>query len=89
MAIRIEFHEAGFRELLTSAGAKALVRGYAEDMAAKANAVPSTTSPAATEPYYEVKEDEADGDRARYRVRTMSDRAAKHEMKTQALQKAI
>lgn len=86
--MRIKFNNAGFRELRTSANTKAYVRGFAEEMAETANKVPSTTDPAATEPYYEV-EDGADNERARYRVRVTSARAAKHEAKTQALQKAI
>lgn len=88
MAVRIKFNEAGFRELLTSAGAGALLDEHAEPMAAKANAIASTTEPAATEPYYEV-EDGSDGKRARRRVRTTGERAAKHEAKTQALHKAL
>lgn len=86
--MRIKWNEAGFRELLTSAGANALVEEHADRMAASANAVASTTEPAATEPYYEV-EDGSDGKRARRRVRTTSARAAKHEAKTQALQKSL
>lgn len=86
--MRIKFNQSAFRELRTSAGAKSLVKGYADEMAAQANAVPSTTEPAATEPYYEVQ-DGTDEERARYRVRTASARAAKHEAKTQALQRAL
>jgi hypothetical protein len=86
--MRIEFHDRGFQELLTSAATKAEVKGHADTMAARANATPSTTEPAATEPYYEVQ-DGTDEKRARYRVRTASERAAKHEAKTQALQRNI
>lgn len=88
MKFRLEFHDAGFRELRTSSAAKGLLKELADEMAAKANAVPSTTEPAATEPYYEVQ-DGTDSERARYRVRTTGDRAAKHEAKTQALHKAL
>ncbi|MGB3480853.1 MAG: hypothetical protein WBB07_01385 [Mycobacterium sp.] len=86
--MRIEFNAAGFRELLTSAGAQSLVDKHADALAGRANAVPSTTSPAATEPCYEV-EDGSDGDRARRRVKTTGTRAARHEAKTQALQRNI
>ncbi len=88
MKFRLEFHDAGFDELRTSAAAKELLKDAAEQMAARANAVPSTTQPAASEPYYDV-EDGSDGKRARYRIRTTSARAAKHEAKTQALHKAL
>jgi hypothetical protein len=84
---RIVFHEAGFQELLTSAATKALVEKHAEDIAERANSVASTTDPAATEPYYEVQDGTTD--RARFRVRTASRRAARHEAKTQALQKSL
>lgn len=89
--MRIVFHEAGFRELLTSAPVKALVKEHAEAIAERANAVPSTTSPAAPEPYYEVEDGTTD--RARYRVATAQGeqlkRNVRHEAKTQALQKSI
>jgi hypothetical protein len=88
MSVRIKFNSKGFNELLTSAGAHALLNPHADEMAVKANAVPSTTQPAATEPYYEVQ-DGSDEKRARYRVRTTGDRAEKHEAKTQALQKSL
>lgn len=84
MAVRIKFNEAGFRELLTSAGAQALVDEHAQRMASGANAVPSTTQPAHQGPYYEV-ENGSDGDRARRRVVTTDARAAAHEVKTHAL----
>ena len=86
--MRFKTNKAGFQELRTSANTKAFVRGFAEEMAETANSVPSTTDPAATEPYYEVQ-DGTDEDRARYRVRSASARAARHEARTQALQKAM
>jgi len=86
--MRIAFNPAGFNELLTSAGAETLVDGHAQRMAAAANAVPSTTEPAATEPYYEVVE-ASDGKRARRRIRTTGPRASKHEAKTQALLRSL
>jgi hypothetical protein len=86
--MRIEFNKAGFSDLLTSSAAKAKLRGEAERIAGRANLSPPTTVPAATEPYYEV-EDGSDAERARYRVRTTGVRAARHEAKTQALQKAM
>lgn len=85
---RLEFHDEGFRELRTSAAAKSLLKEAADEMASRANAISSTTEPAAEEPYYEVQ-DGSDEERARYRVRTTGIRAAKHEAKTQALQKAL
>ncbi len=88
MKFRLQFHDAGFRELRTSSAANSIVKGLAEEMAERANAVPSTTEPAATEPYYEVQE-ASDEERARYRVRTTGARAAKHDAKTQALNKAL
>jgi hypothetical protein len=88
---RIQFHEAGFEALLTSAATKAVVKKPADAMAEKANAVASTTDPAATEPYYEVEDGTTD--RARYRVATAQGdqlkRNVRHEAKTQALQKSI
>ena len=60
----------------------------ADRLADRANAVASTTDPAATEPYYEV-EDGSDNKRARRRVRAAGARAMKHEAKTNALQKAL
>jgi hypothetical protein len=86
--VRVEFHSRGFQQLLTSPETNAVVRGHADDMAERANAVPSTTQPATSEPYYEVQ-DGTDEKRARYRVRTASERAAKHEARTQALQRNI
>lgn len=86
--MRISFNSKGFDELLTSAGAHALVTSHADDMAGRANAVPSTTAPAATEPYYEI-EDGSDAHRARVRIVTASPRAAAHEAKTHALQRNL
>lgn len=86
--MRIEFHNSGFRELLTDAATKAVVKGHADVMAEQANGSASTTEPATEEPYYEVQ-DGSDEKRARYRVRTTSIRAAKHEAKTQALQRNL
>lgn len=82
--MRIQFNQDAFQELRHSADG--LVKSHTDDLAAGANAVPSTTEPAATEPYYKVAE-ASDADRPRYRVHTAGDRAAKHEAKTQALQK--
>ena len=82
--IRLKFNDAGFRALRTSAAADSLLRDHAETVMNKANAVPSTTEPVATEPYYELVE-AGDSDRARYRVKTTSSRAVRHEAKTQAL----
>lgn len=86
--MRIKFNEAGFDQLLTSAGAQALVEAQAQQVADRANRSPSTTDPATDEPYYEV-EDGSDEKRARRRVKTASVRAIRHEAKTQALQRAI
>lgn len=84
--MRVQFNEGAFRELRHSAAG--LVKGHADEMAERANAVPSTTEPAATEPYYKVAE-ASDADRPRYRVHTTGDRSAKHEAKTNALQKNL
>ncbi len=84
MSIRFEFNRAGFRELLTSAGAKTELERRAKAKAARANAVPSTTEPAATEPYYEVS-DASTRDRARVRIHTTGARSVMHENKTHAL----
>jgi hypothetical protein len=83
----IKFNSAAFKAILTSSAVKAKIKGLADDMAAAANSVPSTTSPAAKEPYYEVQDGTTD--RARYRVRTTGLRAARHEAKTQALQRNL
>jgi hypothetical protein len=86
--MRINFNKEGFRELRTSSAAKALIEGHADRICGQANSIASTTEPAATQPYYE-SEDGSDSDRARYRVHTAGVRAARHEAKTQALQKSM
>ena len=86
--MKIRFNNRGFDELRTSAGAQALVREHADKLAAAANAIPSTTTPAATEPYYEAHE-AGDSHRARYRVATTSIRASRHEAKTHALLRGL
>lgn len=86
--MRIEFNDAGFAELLTSAAVEALVEEQAQKLCAAANRVPSTTSPPASEPYYEVQ-DASDGQRARRRVRATSQRAVRHDTKTQALLRSL
>ena len=84
--MRIRFNQNAFREIRHSADG--LVKNEADELAQRANSVPSTTDPEATEPYYEVQE-ASDADRPRYRVRTTGDRSAKHEAKTNALQRNI
>lgn len=86
--MRIRFNPDGFRELLTSPAVTAMLEDHADRVAERANAIPSTTEPAATEPYYEVQE-ASDGERARFRVRAASRRAVRHEAKTQALLKGL
>ena len=88
MAIKFRRNVAGFNELRTRAATDALVRNEAEKVAASANAIPSTTTPAATEPYYEVVES-GDEKRARYRVKTTGLRSSKHEAKTNALLRSL
>lgn len=83
MAIEVQFHEAAFEAILTSAGAQNLVREKAEEIAGRANEVASTTSPAHTGDYYQAEDGTTD--RARYRVRTDGARAARHEAVTNAL----
>lgn len=85
--MRIAFHSSGFRDLLTSAGAQELVQEQADKIAVRANATPSTTSPAHTEPYYEVAAEAVK--RARAFVQTAGARAIVHEQKTGALTKAL
>ena len=91
MTIRFKRNVAGFNALRTSAWADGLVKAKAESIEAAANAIPSTTSPAATEPYYEAKKvaEAADTKRARYRVVTTNIRAVNHEVKTQALLRGL
>lgn len=86
--MKIKFNNRGFDALRTSAGAQALVKEHAERIEAAANAIPSTTSPAATEPYYEAHE-AGDEHRARYRIATTGIRASRHEAKTFALNRAL
>lgn len=86
--MRIEFNDKGFKELMTSAAAKAFVKRYADEAAEKANAIPSTTEPAATEPYYEVV-DGTDEERARYYVQTANPRAINHDKATDALLRSL
>lgn len=86
--MRLEWNDAGFDELLTSPAAHALVDQQADAIAGRANAVSSTTSPPADEPYYEVV-DGSDERRARRYIRTTGARAARHEAKTHALQQGV
>ena len=81
-------NDAGFDQLRTSPAAQALIKAEADNLEAAANAIPSTTSPAATEPYYETYE-AGDESRARYRVVTTGPRAARHEAKTDALLRGL
>lgn len=85
MRVKFVRNVAGFDALRLSFDAE--VKAKAEKLAAEANAIPSTTSPAATEPYYEVV-DASDKHRPRYRVITASERAVRHEAKTHALLRA-
>lgn len=86
--MQIKFNSSGFQELLTSAAANALLDEHAEQIAERANEVPSTTSPEATEPYYKVYE-AGDSKRARRRIVTVGRRAIQHEAITNALQQSI
>ena len=86
--VRTEINVAGFRELRTSAGVHRILEEQAEGMASRANAIPSSTGSEPDRPYYEVS-DASDVDRARKRVHTTGARAARHEAKTQALQRSI
>jgi len=88
MAIKFKRNVAGFNELRTRPATDAWTREEAEKYAATANAIPSTTSPAATEPYYEVVEAGIET-RARYRVKTTGPRASRHEAKTDALLRGL
>ena len=87
MPIKLVMNDAAFDEIRTSPGAKALLKGHADDIEQAANAIASTTEPAAVEPYYETY-DASDKHRARYRVATTNIRAARHEAKTFALERA-
>ena len=86
--MHIEFNSRGFQELLTSAAANAALDHHADEITEQANAVPSTTSPAAEEPYYKAYE-AGDENRARRRIVTVGQRAIRHEAKTNALQRSI
>ena len=86
--MRIDFHEEGFREILTSEGANGLVEAEAVAIAARANAVPSTTEPAHVGPYYDVQ-DSSSKSRARRTVIGNSPRSMAHEAKTNALQRGV
>jgi hypothetical protein len=88
MKIKFKRNDAGFNELRTRPATDARVKSEAENLATAANAIPSTTSPAATEPYYEVV-DAGSEKRARYRVKTTSVRARLHDTKTQALLRGL
>lgn len=88
MKIKFTANDAGFAALRTSPGADALVKSHAVAIESAANAIPSTTEPAATEPYYESHE-AGDEHRARYRVATTSIRASRHEFITNALQRGL
>jgi hypothetical protein len=86
--MRIEFNHEAFAELRTTGAGPRQARALAREICAKANQSASTTEPEADEPYYEVQ-DGSDDERARYRIRATSQRAVRHEAKTQALQKAM
>ena len=83
--MRFVANNAGFAALRHSY--KSEIKSYADRMEAAANAIPSTTDPAATEPYYETY-DASDEDRPRYRVAPVNIRAQRHEARTFALQRA-
>lgn len=88
MAFTFTPNYAGFAELRTSGFAQAELKKHADRIEAAANAIPSTTSPAATEPYYQSHE-AGDDQRARYRIATTSIRSSRHEAKTHALQRGF
>jgi hypothetical protein len=88
MSIRFKANNAGFNELRTSAGAKAVLKRHADDVEAAANAIAPTTDIPLEDPYYKVY-DGSDEKRARYRVATTSIRASRHEAKTFALERAL
>lgn len=79
---RIVMNEAVLESLAAAAVEKA-----ADGVAERANAVPSTTSPAATEPYYEAHEDNQH--EGQFVVWTANPRAMRHEAKTDALLRAL
>lgn len=86
--MKIEFHSEGFRELLRSGAARKLLAEKAAPITQQANAVPSTTEPAATDPYYRTR-DVTDNQRAKRRIETTGPRSVRHEHKTQALLRQI
>ena len=83
--MRFVANYAGFAALRQSY--KSEIKSHADRMEAAANAIPSTTDPAATEPYYKTY-DASDGDRPRFRVVTANIRAQRHEARTFALHRA-
>ncbi|SKV67701.1 Uncharacterised protein [Mycobacteroides abscessus subsp. massiliense] len=87
MAVKFSVSSATIRKLMTSSGVKAEVHERALRLAAKANEVPSTTTPEFDGLYYEAVE-ASDEKRARSRVKTTGPRAVNHEAKTQALLRA-
>ena len=81
---QIKINQAALRKL-----AKKAMEKEAKKVAKRANAIASTTDPAATEPYYEI-----DDKGREVRVQTtsspgMNRRAAWHEATTQALQRSL
>jgi hypothetical protein len=86
--VRFKRNEAGFNALRTSPVYKAMLKGHADRIESAANAIPSTTTPAATEPYYETY-DASDERRSRYRIATANLRAQRHEARTFALNRAL
>ncbi|MDO3237454.1 hypothetical protein [Mycobacteroides abscessus] len=88
MAVKYTVSSATIRKMMTSAGVKAEVHERGLRLAAKANEVPSTTSPEHDGLYYEAVE-ASDAKRARTRVQTTGPRAVNHEAITQALLRAV
>lgn len=88
MAVKYTVSSATIRKMMTSAGVKAEVHERGLRLAAKANEVHSTTSPAHDGLYYEAVE-ASDDKRARTRVQTTGPRAVNHEAITQALLRAV
>ena len=86
--VELKFHSDGFQELLTSDYAKAQLDKQARRIAAAANAVPSTTTPAHDEPYYRT-EDASNSQRARVQIKTTGPRSVRHEHLTQALLRSL
>lgn len=88
MAVKYTVSSATIRRMMTSAGVKAEVHERGLRLAANANEVPSTTTPAHDGLYYEAVE-ASDDKRARTRVQTTGPRAVNHEAITQALLRAV